>query len=50
MRPKKNDIILCPCFPDHTLGSFALLGLFSLVPVLYNKFGKSDNHRAVAVP
>jgi len=28
----------------RVLGSFALLGLFSLMPVLYNKFGKSDNH------
>lgn len=27
----------------RVLGSFALLGLFSLVPVLYNKFGKRDN-------
>jgi uncharacterized membrane protein YdjX (TVP38/TMEM64 family) len=28
----------------RVLGSFALLGLFTLVPVLYSKFGKSDNH------
>lgn len=28
----------------RVLGSFALLGLFALVPVMYNKFGKSDNH------